>query len=109
MNDQKETNLSGLLILDASLTNYKTLDQIDLTLEIFEENLFNEGEISTRLGLVGIPSYAEAMIIERDIWLVKDTGCRYHVSHISTKESVDVIRKAKKEGLPITCLSLIHI
>ena len=67
------------------------------------DGVINEGEISTRLGLVGIPSYAEAMIIERDIWLVKDTGCRYHVSHISTKESVNVIRKAKKEGLPITC------
>ncbi len=63
----------------------------------------NEGEISTRMGLSSIPSFAEVMIIERDLWLVRDTMCRYHVSHISTKESVDAIRKAKIEGLPVTC------
>ena len=63
----------------------------------------NEGEICTRMGLTGIPKFAEAMIIERDLWLVRDTMCRYHVSHISTKESVDIIRKAKKQGLPVTC------
>ena len=63
----------------------------------------NEGEISTRMGLLGVPSYAEAMIVERDLWMVKDTKCRYHVSHISTKETVEIIRKAKKDGLPVTC------
>ncbi len=65
--------------------------------------MVNEGEISTRMGLKGIPSYAEAMIVERDLWFVKETLCRYHVSHISSKETVEVIRKAKKENLPITC------
>ena len=65
--------------------------------------VMNEGEIATRMGLRGVPSYAEAMIIERDIWLVKETKCRYHVNHISTKESVDIIRNAKKDGLPVTC------
>tara|TARA_B100000686_G_C16780516_1_gene971508 strand:- start:449 stop:1768 length:1320 start_codon:yes stop_codon:yes gene_type:complete len=63
----------------------------------------NEGEISTRMGLVGIPSFAEAMIVQRDLWLVKESGCRYHVGHISSKETVEIIRKAKKDGLPITC------
>ena len=63
----------------------------------------NESEVSTRMGLLGIPSYSEAMIVERDLWLVKDTKCRYHVSHISSKDTVEVIRKAKKEGLNITC------
>ena len=57
----------------------------------------NESEVSTRMGLVGIPSYTEAMIVERDLWLVKDTNCRYHVSHISTKETVEIIRNAKKK------------
>jgi dihydroorotase len=71
--------------------------------DLSEEGVVNEGEYSTRLGLVGIPSYAEAMIVERDLWLVRDTGCRYHVSHISSKDTVEVIRKAKKEGLNITC------
>ncbi len=63
----------------------------------------NESEVSTRMGLMGIPSYTEAMIVERDLWLVKDTNCRYHVSHISTKETVEIIRNAKKKGMPITC------
>ena len=64
----------------------------------------NEGEtVSTRMGLSAIPSYSEAMIVERDLWLVKDTKCRYHVSHISTKETVEIIRNAKKQNIPITC------
>ncbi len=63
----------------------------------------NESEVSTRMGLIGIPSYSEAMIVERDLWLVKDTNCRYHVSHISTKETVEIIRSAKKKGISITC------
>ncbi len=63
----------------------------------------NESEVSTRMGLLGIPSYSEAMIVERDLWLVKDTNCRYHVSHISTKETVEIIRNAKKKGVLITC------
>ena len=63
----------------------------------------NESETATRMGLKGIPSYAEPMIVERDLWLVKETNCRYHVNHISTKETVEIIRKAKKLGLPVTC------
>ena len=71
--------------------------------DLSEKGVVHEGEVSTRLGLVGIPGYAEAMIVERDLWLVRDTGCRYHVSHISSKDTVEVIRKAKKEGLKVTC------
>ena len=63
----------------------------------------NEGEISTRLGLIGIPSCAEVIIIERDIRLAKLTGVNYHVAHVSTRDSINVIRKAKKAGLKITC------
>ena len=63
----------------------------------------NEGEISTRLGLIGIPSCAEVIIIERDIRLAKLTGVNYHVAHVSTRDSINVIRAAKKAGLKITC------
>ena len=63
----------------------------------------NEGEISTRLGLIGIPSCAEVIIIERDIRLAKLTGVSYHVAHVSTRDSINVIREAKKAGLKITC------
>ncbi len=71
--------------------------------ELSDGGMVNEGEVSTRMGLTGIPSYSEAMIIQRDLWLVRDTKCRYHVSHVSTKESVEIIRNAKNEGLSITC------
>ena len=64
-------------------------------------SIVNEGEFATRMGLTGIPNYSESTSLK--MWLVRDTKCRYHVSHISTKESVEIIRKAKKEGLPITC------
>ncbi len=62
----------------------------------------NEGEISTRLGILGMPSAAETIILERDLQLVKLTNAQYHASHISCKTSVDAIRKAKIEGLPVT-------
>jgi len=71
--------------------------------ELSKGGVMNEGEVSTRMGLVGIPSYCEAMIVERDLWLVKDTKCRYHVSHVSTKETIEIIRNAKKQKIPITC------
>ena len=62
----------------------------------------NEGETSTRLGLIGSPAVAEVIIIDRDLHLVRLTGGRYHVAHISTRAGIDAIRKAKAEGLPVT-------
>ncbi len=63
----------------------------------------NEGEISTRLGLKGIPVAAEVIIIERDLRLVELTGGRYHVAHVSTAAAIDVIRAAKARGMDVTC------
>ncbi len=63
----------------------------------------NAGETATRLGLSGIPRQAEIIMIERDIRLVELTGCRLHIAHISTAESVETIRQAKARGLPVTC------
>ena len=60
--------------------------------DLANDGVMNEGEISTRLGLAGIPSIAEVIIIERDLRLVEATGAKYHVSCVSTSESVDVIR-----------------
>ena len=56
----------------------------------------------------GICSASEYQQIERDIRLAKETGCRYHVCHISTKESVELIRQAKKDGVDITCETAPH-
>lgn len=63
----------------------------------------NNGELSTRLGIPGIPAYAEVMMIERDLHLVRASGARYHAAHLSTAAAVEAIRKAKQDGLRVTC------
>ena len=63
----------------------------------------NEGIVSTTLGMAGIPALAETIMVHRDIQLLRYTGSRLHITGISTEESVDMIRKAKAEGLAITC------
>ena len=63
----------------------------------------HDGAFARAHGLVGNASESEWRQVERDLDLVRQTGCRYHVCHISTKESVALIRKAKAEGLPVTC------
>lgn len=68
----------------------------------------NGGEMATRLGLPGIPSVAEVMMVERDLRLVELTGGRYHVAHVSTAATVDVIRRAKACGLNVTCDTAPH-
>jgi dihydroorotase len=62
----------------------------------------HEGAISSRLGMIGLPSMAETIIVERDIRLVELTGCRYHVQHVSARATIDVIRRAKEAGFPVT-------
>jgi len=77
-----------------------------------KDGLINEGEISTRLGLKGIPSLAEKIIVERDLSFLEENFCRYHISQISSEKTVAVIRKAKNEnkvfttGVSINNLSL---
>ena len=65
--------------------------------------VMNAGYHSTILGLPGIDPLAEEMMLWRDIQLVKKTDVRYHAQHISTAGSVELIRQAKAEGLPVTC------
>ncbi len=68
----------------------------------------NEGKVSAKLGLPGIPNAAEAAMVERDILLTELTGGQYHVLHISTAEAVDAVRRAKKRGLNVTCEAAPH-
>ncbi len=63
----------------------------------------HDGAFAKAHGIPSIPSQSEWGPIARDIELCKETGCRYHVCHVSTKESVALIRKAKAEGVDITC------
>jgi dihydroorotase len=63
----------------------------------------NEGEISTLLGMKGIPSLAEELMIARDLYLAEYTGSKIHFSTISTTRSVQLIREAKRKRLEVTC------
>jgi len=65
--------------------------------------VMNEGFVSTTLGLPGIPTIAEAVMIQRDIMLTIYTGGSYHVAHLSTNAGLTLIREAKENGLPVTC------
>lgn len=67
------------------------------------DGVMNAGETATRLGLSGIPSQAEVIMVERDLRLVEMTGGRIHFAHVSTADTVDVIRRAKARGLDVTC------
>ena len=68
----------------------------------------NFGEFSRSHGLPGIPNESEWRQIERDLRLAAETDCRYHVCHVSCRESVDIIRKAKTEGIDVTCETAPH-
>ncbi len=68
----------------------------------------HQGEYAKNHNHLGISSASEYEMIKRDIELVEKAGCKYHVCHISTKESVDIIRKAKANGLNITCETAPH-
>ncbi|NOY65425.1 MAG: dihydroorotase [Nitrospirae bacterium] len=70
--------------------------------------VMNEGMVSLSLGLRGIPAEAEVIMIKRDIELVRLTGGRLHIAHVSTAEGVRAIRMAKKEGLPVTAETCPH-
>jgi dihydroorotase len=73
----------------------------DLTLT--GSGVMHEGEWSTKLGLPGIPGASEDVMVARDLILAEDTAGRYHVAHLSTARSLDMVRRAKAQGLAVTC------
>jgi len=72
-------------------------------LDLTEGGCMNEGMVSTELGLKGMPAEAEDIMVYRDIALLEKTGGQLHVAHISSKNSVDLVRQAKSRGLSVTC------
>lgn len=67
----------------------------------------NEGEISTEIGLPGIPAVSEEAMVARDVLLAREYG-RVHIAHVSSANSVRLIQQAKKQGIPITCETCPH-
>lgn len=70
--------------------------------ELAQGGCMNKGKMSEALGLQGIPNEAESNIVHRDIELCKQTSSRLHVCHVSTEESMNMIKEAKKEGVNVT-------
>jgi dihydroorotase len=78
--------------------------------DLVGQGVMNEGEFASRLGLPGIPREAETVMLERDIRLVRLTGGRYHAAMISCADSAEIVRRAKRDGLPVTCgVSINHL
>ncbi|MBU4208729.1 MAG: dihydroorotase [Proteobacteria bacterium] len=77
-------------------------------LNLAANGVVNEGAVATRMGLAGIPNAAESIMVMRDIAICELTGSRLHIAHVSTKESVQAIRNAKKRGVKVTAETAPH-
>ena len=96
-------------ILDEVLTRIKDAGLYLIEhCEHHDTGFINEGPVSRRLGLPGIPEDTELRIVARDIEAARRTGAHVHFQHVSTAGSFEAIRKAKAEGLPITCETAPH-
>jgi dihydroorotase len=72
-------------------------------LDLTGDGVMHEGSASTRLGVSGIPGAAEDVMVARDLILLEETGGRYHVAHLSTTRSLELVRAARSRGLAVTC------
>ena len=96
-------------ILDEVLTRIKDAGLYLIEhCEHHDTGFINEGPVSRQLGLPGIPEDTELRIVARDIEAARRTGAHVHFQHVSTAGSFEAIRKAKAEGLPITCETAPH-
>lgn len=96
-------------ILDEVLTRIKEAGLYLIEhCEHHDTGFINEGPVSRQLGLPGIPEDTELRIVSRDIEAARRTGAHVHFQHVSTAGSFEAIRKAKAEGLPITCETAPH-
>jgi len=77
-------------------------------LALTEDGVMNEGKISFYLGLKGIPKASEEVFVSRDIILSKYSGAPLHIAHVSVKGSVELIKRAKEEGVPVTAETCPH-
>ncbi len=76
--------------------------------DLVGDGQINEGAVSTRLGLLGWPAQGEELQIARDIELAKLTGAKLHIQHISTAYGLELVRRAKEEGVEVTCEATPH-
>ena len=77
-------------------------------LNLSNKGCVNEGKVSRKLGVRGIPNISESVIVERDLAILESTGGRYHLLHVSTKEAMDAMKRAKAKGLQATVEACPH-
>ncbi|NLT12756.1 MAG: dihydroorotase, partial [Clostridiales bacterium] len=101
----------GMPVMNAALLReaMKTAQAHDMLIishceveELVKNYAVNEGAVSEKLGIPGRPAVAEALMVMRDVMLAKETGARLHIAHVSTAGSVEIIRRAKTDGVRVT-------
>ena len=102
---KKPLQQTGILLkaLQYGLAKDAVIIQVPDDVSISEGGLMNEGITSTRLGLPGNPALSEELMIARDLSLLKYTNSKLHITGVSLKKGLDLIKQAKKNGLNITC------
>lgn len=99
-------------IMKEAMLRAKALDKVIVAhcevSKLVKGGYIHDGEYAKKHHHIGISSASEYEEVKRDLKLVKETGCKFHVCHVSTKESVELIRKAKKQGLDVTCETAPH-
>lgn len=99
-------------IMKEAMLRAKALDKVIVAhcevSKLSKGGYIHDGEYCKKHHHIGISSASEYEEVKRDLKLVKETGCKFHVCHVSTKESVELIRKAKKQGLDVTCETAPH-
>jgi len=107
----------GHTILDAELIRniflYSKMLRIPVVTFCEDENLagkgvINDGIMATKMGLLGIPKIAEDIIVSRNLLLAQDTGAKLHITHVTTKGAVELIRQGKKQGINVTASTCPH-
>ena len=76
--------------------------------ELGSDGYMHEGVVSARIGVPGIPALAEDVAVARDILVAEYTGAHVHVAHVASKGAIELIRQAKKRGIPVTCEATVH-
>lgn len=105
-------NTTNANVLKIALQYVQDFDGLIITYcqdeKIKGNGVANEGVVSTRLGLKGIPALAEELMVARNLFLLEYTGGKLHIPTISTAKSVELIKEAKAKGLNVTCSVAVH-
>ncbi len=106
-NPVEDSALMGRALLYADTFNIPVISHSE-DIKLRGKGVINEGVISERLGVIGIPSIAEDIGTARDVILAGYYGVKLHVAHVSTAGSIDIIKRAKKTGAKVTCETCPH-